>query len=399
MGLRFLLGAACLLHAVRLVAQGTPFSRADAVGAALEGGARLGVARADTLVARAQVAAARARPNPALSLGYSKSVPTYHTLLDIPLEFPGIRSLRIRAAELGAQAATLRFQLARALIALDADTTYTRAIAARARLALSGRNARDADSLLHMVERRQSAGDASDLDVELARVNAGQQANLLAGDSLTLASALLDLQAVLGIPGDGVAILPTDSLTMPPEAGAPGTTLSETAAGASVASAALAARVQRRSLWSSPSVSLGFDIGDPDMPGLLPVFGIGIGLPLFDRNRAGIAQAEAERARAEAELALARVTARSEISHGLRERASALARARRDQQLMVSANRVAAMSLTAYREGAAALPNVLEAQRNARDILAQYIDDLAAAWIATAELRVLALTPAPPAQP
>jgi hypothetical protein len=37
---------------------------------------------------------------------------------------------------------------------------------------------------------------------------------------------------------------------------------------------------------------------------------------------------------------------------------------------------------------------VLEAQRNAREILGQYIDDLAAAWIATASLRVYTLTPA-----
>jgi outer membrane protein TolC len=67
--------------------------------------------------------------------------------------------------------------------------------------------------------------------------------------------------------------------------------------------------------------------------------------------------------------------------------------------LVVSANRVAAMSLTAYREGAASLPNVLEAQRNARDVLAQYIDNLTAAWIATAQLRVLALAPSSNGQP
>jgi outer membrane protein TolC len=54
------------------------------------------------------------------------------------------------------------------------------------------------------------------------------------------------------------------------------------------------------------------------------------------------------------------------------------------------------MALTAYREGASTLASVLEAQRTARDVLGQYIDDLAAAWIATAELRALA-TPVPPA--
>ena len=53
------------------------------------------------------------------------------------------------------------------------------------------------------------------------------------------------------------------------------------------------------------------------------------------------------------------------------------------------------MSLTAYREGASTLPNVLEAQRNARDIRAQYIDDLARARIASATLRALTLTAAP----
>ena len=75
-----------------------------------------------------------------------------------------------------------------------------------------------------------------------------------------------------------------------------------------------------------------------------------------------------------------------------RERETALARVARDRTLVASANRVAAMSLTAYREGADPIANVLEAQRNAREVLAQYVDDLAAAWIATATLRVLTLT-------
>ena len=83
-------------------------------------------------------------------------------------------------------AARVRFHLARATVGLDADTTYTRAVAAREHLALSRRNALDSDSLLHMVDRRRAAGDASDMDVELARVNAGQQENAAAADSLTL---------------------------------------------------------------------------------------------------------------------------------------------------------------------------------------------------------------------
>ena len=47
----------------------------------------------------------------------------------------------------------------------------------------------------------------------------------------------------------------------------------------------------------------------------------------------------------------------------------------RDSALVLRAQRVAARALTAYAEGASALPAVLEARRSAREVLAQYIDD------------------------
>jgi cobalt-zinc-cadmium efflux system outer membrane protein len=390
---------ACAVRVVPCTAQATSMSRAEAVEAALARGARLGVARADTAVAAAQVAAARAIPNPSFSALYSKAIPPYHFTFDVPVDFPWLRQLRIQSARLGLDAATLRYQLARATVALDADTTYTRALAAREHLALSHRNALDADSLLHMVERRRDAGDASEMDVQLARVFAGQQANIAAGDSLTLVSTLLDLQAVIGMTSERLEVAATDSLGSPPDAQVPGRTISEVAAGLSVESATLSSRLQRRSIWSLPSISFGIETGDPDQRGILPLFGVGIGLPLFDRNRGAVAQADAERTRAVAEANLARVEARSQIAHATREREMDLARVARDRVLVTGANRVASMSLIAYREGAATLANVLEAQRTAREVLAQYIDDLAAAWIATAALRVLALQPQVTRQP
>jgi cobalt-zinc-cadmium efflux system outer membrane protein len=383
---------ACAVRAVPVIAQSTTLTRADAVQTATERGARLGIARADTAVAGAALLAARALPNPTLNASYSAAYPNYHLIADLPLDFPWLRQLRVQSAQVGLQAAQYRFQFSRAMIALEADTTYTRAIAARERVALSRRNALDADSLLRIAERRRDAGDAADMDVEVARVNAGQQANIATGDSLTWISALLDLQAVLGMPGQQVAIRATDSLSAPPEAVTPSqATLAEAAANSSLESAELAARLQHRSLWSSFSVSAGVEYRDPSgQTGLLPTIGIGIGLPLFSRNRGPIAQAEAERARAAAELAFAQVDARNQIAHAARERENALARVARDRALVASADRVVAMSLTAYREGARSIGDVLAAQRSARDVLAQYIDDLANAWIATAELRVLA---------
>ena len=66
-----------------------------------------------------------------------------------------------------------------------------------------------------------------------------------------------------------------------------------------------------------------------------------------------------------------------------------------DRRLLSSADRVAAMSLQAYAEGVVALPNVLEAHRNAREALARYIDDVAAANDAAAVVRLLTATDQP----
>src|SRR5262249_16828972 len=120
---------ACAASAVCAVAASaqTPLSRSEAVQTALDRGARLGVARADTSVANAALIAARVLPNPAVSASYSGANPNYHFSVDVPIAFPRLRQMQIRSAQLGLQAAELRFQVARATIALDADTTYTHA--------------------------------------------------------------------------------------------------------------------------------------------------------------------------------------------------------------------------------------------------------------------------------
>lgn len=346
---------------------------------------------------------ARALQNPALSASYSKSTPQYHVTMDLPIDFPALRRARIGSAEAARTAAGYRFAFERAAVTLDADTTYTRALAAREHARLSLRNAQEADSLRVIAVERRNAGDASDMDVELATVSAGQAENMAAADSLAFLSSVLDLQAVMGLTDQRVAVTPADSLTAPPAsdmslvspAQAAAAPLQVAAAQAQLQSAVLGLRTQRRSIFTAPSIMFGFETGDPTHaePGILPTFGIGLPLPFFNRNSGPIAQAEAERTRAQAELTLATVQSRTEIARVRREQTIALGKVQRDRSLVVSANRVASMALTAYREGASPLATVLEAQRNAREVLAQYVDDLAAAWIAAAELRVLTLTP------
>jgi cobalt-zinc-cadmium efflux system outer membrane protein len=372
-----------------------PVTRAQAIESAVTRGARSAVARADTLVAAAQLLTARGWENPSLAASYSKDLPNYHAIVDFPLDVTGLRGTRVQAAQATRLASQYRFEFERAAAALDADTSYTRALAALERVRLSRRNARDADSLRRMAIIRRDAGDASELDVLLATVNAGQAANLAIADSVTLISTIFDLQTVMGLDTTRIAIVPADSLAMPPVTppnAVPEVALPIAAARQAVSAADLSVRLQRRSLFTPFSLQAGVEWGDPGTPGLLPTVGVSIPLPLLNRNRGPIAQAEAERERARAELSLALFQTQATIGRARRERAVALEKLQRDVVLVESANRIAAMSLVAYREGAQGLPAVLEAQRNAREILSQYINDLADAWIATATLRLFSLT-------
>ena len=373
-----------------------PITRQQAVEAAVARGARAAVARADTLVGAAQLLSAGQWENPSLSATYSKAVPRYHEIIDLPFDISGARAARIRSAQAMRLASQYRFQFERAAAALDADTTYTRALAALEHVRLARRNAKDADSLRRMSIIRRDAGDACELDVLLATLNAGQAANLAAADSLIFVSTLFDLQAVMGLETTAVAVTPVDSLTLPADTrsqAVPLRALPVVAAEQALTAAEHSVRAQRRSVFAPFSIQAGIEHGDQSEPGILPTFGLSIPLPILNRNRGAIAQAEAERQRARAELTLARVETQIAIGRAVRSRNLALEKLQRDRVLVESASRIAAMSLTAYREGAQGLPAVLEAQRNAREILNQYIDDLAEAWIATATLRLYDLRP------
>ena len=388
-----------LLASHALVAQ-QPVTRAQAVAAALERGARAALGRADTAAARGVVRAARAFPNPAFSATYTKAVPQYHAIVDLPLDVPWLRAPRIGAAEFERDAVRYGVAFERAAIRFDAETSYTHALAAAAHARLSHRNARDADSLLAMARLRREVGDASELDVRLAAVNAGQLENVASDDSLSSIAALVALQLAMGLPGEEPAIALADSLSPPADSAAAGAgePLPVVAARASLHSAERTLTLAHRSVFEAPSLQLGVENKDPtgSEPGLLPTVGLSLPLPLFNWNGGATAQAAAARDRAQAELDLVRRETDAAIARARRERTAALARLERDARLLASADRVAAMSLQAYGEGAIPLANVLEAQRNAREALGRYIDDVAAAHNAVAQVRLLTATPDQP---
>ena len=376
-----------------------PVTRQQAIEAARARGPRVTVAAADTSLARAQLAIARAFQNPTVTGEYTKSPPQRHLTIDLPLDFPWLRAARTGAARLAASAGRYRFAGERAGARFDADVAYTRALAAQGHADITRRSALDADTLLRMSVVRRDAGDASELDVQLATVSAGQLFNDAQRDSVEAIGLLLEIQAIMGLPADRVTIALADSLVLPDDSivtpGGP--TLAVAAARADLAAQERTLSLESRSLLPAPSLLAGVETGDPGGTEgeLLPLIGVSISLPLLNRNRGPIAAARANRDRAQAKLAVAEQESIGQIARAMRERRAAVERATRAAQLVESANRITAMSRTAYVEGAAGLASVLETQRNARETLGRYIDDLAAANLADAALRLATTTETP----
>jgi outer membrane protein, heavy metal efflux system len=390
----------------------------------------MALARADSLTARATQRVAHEFPNPVANVTVTRDEPHWAWLLTQPFDYPWVRGARVHAADAGYRAAAYRFAFERGTAQLEVDTMYTRAVAALGHARVSRQNAIDADSLRRLAVIRRDAGDASDMDVALATVNAGQEVNLAASDSLAAVGAVLDLQDVMGLPSDHLVITPSDSLGVPDTTsltsgamepspgvtqgdGAPrrpatpltsvaavppsgsGTPLQIAAAEATLEAQESNLSLAHREVLAQPSIQAGVSYGDPLQPFLLPTVGISIPLPLFSRSGGEIAMASADRDRAEAEVEVARRQSAAQVAQSRRELRMALARVDRDRQLLSLAQRVVAGSLTAFAEGATALPSVLEAQRSARDALGQYVDDLAAADMAAAAVRLFILS-APP---
>src|SRR5438477_94130 len=292
----------CACATTSLSAQ-QPVTRAQAAAAALARGARAAFGRADTAVAGAMLHGARLYPNPTAAASYTKDLPHYHVVADLPLDLPWIRSARIGAAASAQDAARYGFAFERAAIRFEVDTMYTRALAALARARLSHRNALDADSLHKMAQLRREVGDVSELDVRLAAVNAGQLENVAADDSVAGMQALLAVQLAMGLPAEEVTIALADSLASPPDSLAPpaGEPLPVAAAAASLRSSERALTLAHRTVFAAPSLQVGFDKDDPGgQRGLLPTAGLSLPFPLFNWNGGEVRQPSAARHRARA---------------------------------------------------------------------------------------------------
>lgn len=371
----------------------------EAVALGLSRGPTVVMARADSAASGAMVSRARAFPDPVVSAQYTESPPQRHFELEQPIPLPWTRSARVDAATSARDAATARLRLQRATVAHDVEVAYVLAWAANRRRDLSARTATDARRLVEIAERRMEQGDAAELEVAVARIAAGESRSRALADSLGAMTSVLQLQRLIGEPLDRLTVRPSDSIGVPPPGGEWASTaaadrgappLIVSTADAELRSARSSLLAARRGRLPDPSVVAGFEGHDPSgaESGPLPVFGVVVSVPLFDGNRSAIAQARADVDRAVGALDLAERNSAAAIAEASLRRDGALSMLEGSRALLADAERVADLSGRAYEEGAFPLASVLEAQRGARVARLGYVDDVAAARVADADLRL-----------
>ena len=385
---------AVLLPVPRLQAQQV-LTRAEAIQAALGSSVLVSAIGADTMAAAARLRTALEYPNPTFTASYSRAVPQNHFSVEFPLDLPNVRGARVAAAKAARTSARFSFLAARASIELAVDTMYTVAQGAELRAVLSRATAADAARTLADTRARRDAGDAADIDVNLADVSAGQAANVASADSVEAIDTRLELQTMMGLRGDTIVVALRDSL------GATGGVVGVSpaafasmplvaAASASLSSAQQTLAFQRTNIYGVPAIQFGVEARDPtgSEKGLLPTVGIVLPIPLFNRNGGAVAAARADVTRAQAELSIARLEASAQLSRAYRTWSVAQGRIARDRSILNAATSNVALVERAYAEGQMAMGDILEARRALHDAQAQYVTDLVAANVGAALVRV-----------
>jgi cobalt-zinc-cadmium efflux system outer membrane protein len=326
-----------------------------------------------------------AYPNPAFQATHepvwrdgTRQSETYLNLSQ-QLEWSG-RSARIAAAQGRAAAAQARATADSARLALQVTQAYVRAATAETRLRRLKQVTRVFRRADTSMAERETGGDASGYAVRRVRLERARYEQRLAAARLDVESAHRQL-ALLILPNDAPSVaaasLPTAVPPLIAEQKALRTALRQRPElrrrRSEIDAQKAARRAARREAWPDPSVTAGYKRQSDGFEGVF--LGVGIPLPLFDRNR-GAAEAEAARL----ETARTQKTlARREIRNEVRRAHDAYASARRQFQLvggdlLTGADDLLRIAQTSYDEGEMSLVELLDAASAYRDARLKTID-------------------------
>ena len=313
-------------------------------------------------------------------------------VLTQPFELGGKRGIRRQLASAESQVAATALTSLERELALETVRAYVRALRARALVETLTGYREGLTSLVTSMARRVEEGYSAEADLLKFKTEAARVHGDIARAQLELERSL----AALGISIGAAAPIHPSQLVEPPAIAVPAADAGAIAAGiarhpdvaaatASVERARQVMAFERARRLPDAMVSggykrtAGFDTS---------VFGVTIAVPLFDRNGASIARSTGLERGAMAE--------REAIVHRLSTDAASVIRAARtiadraitaSQELLEPAEEVRRAARTAFREGAADVLKLIDAERVYADVQRAAIDLRLDALVTTIEAR------------
>jgi cobalt-zinc-cadmium efflux system outer membrane protein len=381
-----------------------PLGRSQILALALLHNPTFEVFAANLAVARAELINALAYPNPEVEAGIGWSRPRgveegesddtareYGVSLSQPIEWPIQRRRRRHAAEAGLDVVdrerevylvTLRAEVMRAIDTLLFEQRL---------LEVASENAEIASSFQELIAGRVEAGEAAEIDLVRARVDALQAMRAVQSQRRRIRTSEAVLDALTGghlplgfevVDDLGEPVPPVNTPEILRRNGENHPSLRHLEA----------LREQRERELASERVEW---IPQPE-PGVFldresdaKVLGatVGVQVPLWNRNQGGIAQAEAALARVDAEIARTRAEIRRDLLTAIQAYESALEQIAAFQGgLLEDAQSALETEQFLYEQGEVALLQVLDARRTAQLTRSQYLEALLDAATAREDL-------------
>ncbi len=347
---------------------------------------RVAIAAAKVTAARADVTAARVRPNPSISIEREEpyvdgsGIPTNYLRLSVPIDISGKRGRQIEAAEMGVRAVTSDVMQSKHegfIAALRGFDDCARArmhveilITARASLVRA----------VEIARQRGKAGDASGYEIQRFELELAGHDDDLTTAQIELRRARTQLAALVGRSGELDA---TTALELPASVPTVEALLAKSNDRGDLRAARLRGEAATRRVGAAsrgwvpmPTLMAGAmtaDLGDQTGTGY--VAGVTLSIPIFDRGQGDRAHAIADRhvADAEARWLERQVPTAVQLAHDTLV-------ARVDQARRLTSGQLDRLDVilraaeTSFREGKASVVELLDAHRAARAVRMRSID-------------------------
>ncbi|SDX76085.1 TolC family protein [Lysobacter enzymogenes] len=335
---------------------------------------RLELERKQIALAQAQRTTAGAYPNPSVSFERARqpgeqsnfgSALAKQWSVQQPILLPGQRSSRVRAADLGVDAARSRLSATANDLTADAGAAYVELLQAQHKRVALEQGMADLDRLRGIVAGRQSAGMASRYDLLRVDIELADWRTQLAEAEADLTDCQGQLAGLLGFPGwhpRGAGELRALQIAEPPPS-AGGDSPAVIASRKEEAAALARVTAARRDRLPNFSLS-GGQFWTVQPYGKTYSLGFEIEVPLFDTRRGAYQQARAEAESASLQRTLAEAQSNADVERyraQVQQRSAALAQF--EQQLTPRLPQLQQMADDAYRLGRSTVLELLDATR------------------------------------